>query len=94
MLPRAIAGPIRVSVDTSKIVNLPLSTLIKLLDIFFLRIYCLGRKGQIVGRFGLTDCGDIGASCTLCSILVLRIYGLTGLSAGATEVRRLCCNGL
>ena len=77
VLPRAIAGPIRVSVDTSKIVDLP-----------------LGRKGQIVGRFGLTDCGDIGASCTLCNVLVLRIYGLTGLSAGAGEVRRLYCNGL
>ena len=77
ILPKAIAGPIRVSVDTNKIVDLP-----------------LGHKGQIIGRFGLTDCGDIGASCTLYNILVLRIYGLTGLSAGAGEVRRLCCNGL
>ena len=76
ILPRAIAGPIRVSVDTSKIVDL-----------------LLGRKGQIIGRFGLTDCGDIGASCMLYNILVLRIYGLMGLSTGAGEVRRLCCNG-
>ena len=77
ILPRVIAGPIRVSVDTSKIVDLP-----------------LGRKGQIIGRVGLTDYGDIGASYTLYNILVLRIYGLTGLSAGAGEVRRLYCNGL
>ena len=77
ILPRAIAGPIRVSVDTSKIINLP-----------------LGRKGQIIGRFGLTDCGNIGASYTLYNILVLRIYGLTGLSAGAGEVRRLYYNRL
>ena len=77
IFPRAIAGPIRVSVDTSKIIDLPLSC-----------------KGQIIGKFRLTDCGDIGAFYTLYNILVLHIYGLTGLSAGAGEVRRLCCNRL
>ena len=67
--------------------------LIKLLDIFFLWVYCLGRKGQIIGKFGLADYGNIGASCALGDVLVLYIYGLTGLSAGAGEVRRLYCNG-
>jgi hypothetical protein len=60
LLPRAIAGPIRVSVN---------------------RICCLGRKGQVIGRFGLTDCGKVGTSCVLYDVLVPRIYGLTGLSA-------------
>ena len=59
----------------------------------FICWYFLGSKGQIVGRFGLTDCGNVGASFALGDVLVLRIYGLTGLSAGAGEVRRLCCNG-
>ena len=72
MLPGVIAGPIRVSVSTSKIINLP-----------------LGRKGQIVGRFGLIDYGKVGASCVLYDVLVLCIYGLTGLSAGASKVHRL-----
>jgi len=68
--------------------------LIKLLNIFFLRIYCLGRKGQIVGRFGLADYSNIGASCTLYNVLVLYIYGLVGLSAGASKVYRLYYNRL
>ena len=68
--------------------------LIKLLDIFLLWIYCLGCKGQIVGRFGLTDRGNVGAFCALGDVLVLCIYSLMGLSAGAGEVRRLYGNGL
>jgi len=68
--------------------------LIKLLNIFFLRIYCLGRKGQVIGRFRLTDYGYIGAFCTLYSVLVLYIYGLTGLSMGTGKVRRLYYNKL
>jgi hypothetical protein len=68
--------------------------LIKLFNIFFLQIYCLGHKGQIVGKFWLTNYSNIGASYALGNILVLCIYGLTGLSAGAGEVYRLCCNRL
>ena len=68
--------------------------LIKLFDIFFLWIYCLSCKGQIIGRFGLIDCGNIGASCALDNILILCIYGLMGLSAGAGEVYRLYYNRL
>ena len=67
--------------------------LIKLLDIFFLQIYCLGYKGQIIGRFRLIDCSNIGASYTLGDVLVLYIYGLTGLSAGASKVYRPYYNG-
>ena len=75
MLPRAITRPIRVSINASKIINLP-----------------LGRKGQIIGRFGLIDYSNIGASCVLGNVLVLRVYSFMGLSAGASKVYRLCCN--
>ena len=64
---------------------MPLNALIKLLNIFLLQIYCLGYKGQIISRFRLIDYGNIGAFYTLGDILVLYIYSLMGLSAGAVR---------
>jgi hypothetical protein len=66
--------------------------LIKLLNIFFLWIYCLGYKGQVIGRFRLADYSNISTSYTLYSVLVLYIYSLIGLSAGISEVYRLYYN--
>ena len=40
----------------------------------------------------LTNYGNIGASYTLCNVLVLYIYGFTGLPIGTSKIYRLYYN--
>ena len=61
----------------------------------YLNCYVIGGvmclfSGPIAGPIRVS----VNTSKTLCSILVLCVYGFTGFSLGASEVYRLCCNGL